>query len=93
MVEADLSGRSTPDALEHADRVVRRFRSSVERFDLERQVREPLLRGSDLLALGLPSGPEVGNWIERVEALRDRGELETRDQALDWLRARLRDQA
>ena len=93
VVEADLSGRSTSDAREHADRVVRRFRSSVERFDLERQVREPLLRGSDLLALGLPSGPEVGNWIERVEALRDRGELETRDQALDWLRAHLRDQA
>jgi hypothetical protein len=46
----------------------------------------PLVRGRDVLALGLPPGPGVGKLIETVEAARDRGEIEDRDQALQLLK-------
>lgn len=89
VVEADLAGRTTPEAPARAYGVVRRFAASVERFELERQVREPLVGGSDLLSLGVAPGPELGALIARVESLRDDGELETRDAALAWVRRRL----
>lgn len=89
VVEADLAGRTTSDASERASRVVQHFARAVEHFELERQVREPLVRGSDLLSLGVEPGPRMGALIDDVEARRDEGELETRDAALEWVRLQL----
>lgn len=43
---------------------------------------EPLLRGSDLLALGLRPGPRVGELLRRLEDARLEGEVGTREEAL-----------
>jgi tRNA nucleotidyltransferase/poly(A) polymerase len=42
---------------------------------------EPLLRGDEL---GLPPGPEIGYWLERIAEERAAGTISTRDDAL-WL--------
>lgn len=50
--------------------------------------RPPLLRGRDLLAMGLKPGPELGRLLAEVRDLQLGDELETRDQALEWVKRR-----
>ncbi len=46
---------------------------------------EPLVKGDDILALGVPRGPDVAEWKRRaLEAQRD-GEFQDREGALKWL--------
>jgi tRNA nucleotidyltransferase/poly(A) polymerase len=45
----------------------------------------PLISGQDVLAQGVPSGPEVRLWIDRVRDLQLDGNLMRREDALDWL--------
>jgi hypothetical protein len=47
---------------------------------------EPLLRGDDVLALGVPAGPEIGRLLELVAEERAVGTIATRDEALDLVR-------
>jgi len=47
------------------------------------QPREPLVRGDEL---GLPSGPEIGRLLDRVEEERAAGTISTREEALDLAR-------
>jgi hypothetical protein len=44
---------------------------------------EPLLRGEDLLELGIPPGPELGRLLELVAEERAVGAVATREQALE----------
>jgi poly(A) polymerase len=46
---------------------------------------EPLVRGRDLIALGLPPGPLFGQILAQIEEAQLGGELQTREQALEWL--------
>ncbi len=48
----------------------------------------PLLGGRDLLAAGIPGGPEVGATLARLRALQLDGELGSADEARAWLAAR-----
>jgi tRNA nucleotidyltransferase/poly(A) polymerase len=50
---------------------------------------EPLLRGEDVLELGVRAGPEVGRLLELVEEERAVGTVSTRDEALDLVRAEI----
>jgi tRNA nucleotidyltransferase/poly(A) polymerase len=50
---------------------------------------EPLLRGEDVLALGVEPGPEVGRLLDLVEEERAAGTLATRDEALELVRREL----
>jgi Poly A polymerase head domain len=47
---------------------------------------QPLLRGDDLLELGLPPGPEVGRLLELADEERAAGTISTREDALDLVR-------
>ncbi|RMH04496.1 MAG: polynucleotide adenylyltransferase [Planctomycetota bacterium] len=49
----------------------------------------PLLRGRDLIELGLEPGPEIGRWIARAFELQLDGEITDREEALAWARRRL----
>ncbi len=54
----------------------------------------PLLRGRDLVELGVPPGPEVGRLLRTVAEAEARGEVATRNEALalvrrEWEKARL----
>jgi len=51
---------------------------------------DPLLRGEDVLELGLEPGPEVGRLLELVAEERAAGTIATRDEALDLVRRELR---
>ena len=46
----------------------------------------PLLRGRDLLDLGIPEGPMIGRILKEVETRRLDGEFHTREEALAWVR-------
>jgi tRNA nucleotidyltransferase/poly(A) polymerase len=59
--------------------------------DLERVIEQarandppaPLLRGDEL---GLPPGPEIGRWLERIAEERAAGTISTREEALELVR-------
>jgi poly(A) polymerase len=46
----------------------------------------PLMRGNDLIALGLKPGPKFGEILEAVETRQLEGSLRTRDEAFAWVR-------
>jgi hypothetical protein len=55
----------------------------------DRDPREPLLRGDDILDLGVPGGPDVGRLLELVEEERAAGTIGTREDALELVRREL----
>lgn len=85
-VEADYRGRTLPGIEADPFDAGRAFEEAVAELERMQATPEPLVRGRDVLALGLASGPEVGRLIAAIEEARDRGEIATRDEALDLLR-------
>ena len=70
------------------------FLGATDLYDAVRAARaadhpEPLLRGDDVLALGIEPGPEVGRLLELVAEERAVGTIATRDEALDLVRREL----
>ena len=57
-----------------------------EEFANEPIIPPPLVRGDDLIALGLKPGPKFGEILEAVETQQLEGNLRTREEALDWVR-------
>lgn len=51
---------------------------------------DPLLRGSDILALGFQPGPLIGSILKAIEEGQLEGELKTRDEALQFVRQRFK---
>src|SRR5213596_1019859 len=59
-----------------------------EEFANEPIIPPPLLRGDDLIALGLKPGPEFGEILEAVETRQLEGRLRTADEAIEWVKKR-----
>jgi poly(A) polymerase len=57
-----------------------------EEFANEPIIPPPLVRGDDLIALGLKPGPKFGEILEAVETRQLEGTLSTREEALDWVK-------
>ncbi|HEY4258382.1 MAG TPA: CCA tRNA nucleotidyltransferase [Candidatus Udaeobacter sp.] len=57
-----------------------------EEFANEPIIPPPLVRGDELIALGLKPGPKFGEILEAVETRQLEGTLRTRDEALDWVK-------
>src|SRR5881392_3007070 len=57
-----------------------------EEFANEPIIPPPLLRGDDLIALGLKPGPEFREILEAVETRQLEGTLPTREEALEWVK-------
>jgi poly(A) polymerase len=57
-----------------------------EEFSNEPIIPPPLVRGEDLIALGLKPGPKFGEILEAVETRQLEGNLRTREEALDWMK-------
>jgi poly(A) polymerase len=57
-----------------------------EEFANEPIIPPPLVRGDDLIALGLKPGPKFGEILEAVETRQLEGMLRTRDEALEWIK-------
>jgi len=57
-----------------------------EEFANEPIIPPPLVRGDDLIALGLRPGPRFGEIVEAVETRQLEGALRTREEALEWVK-------
>jgi poly(A) polymerase len=62
------------------------LRQKREEFANEPIIPPPLVRGDDLLALGLKPGPKIGEILEAVETRQLEGALRDREEALAWIR-------
>jgi poly(A) polymerase len=62
------------------------LRQKREEFANEPIIPPPLVRGDDLLALGLRPGPKIGEILEAVETRQLEGALRDRAGALEWLK-------
>ena len=60
-------------------------RDKLTEFKTEEINPEPLLRGRDLIALGYQPGPAFRKILAQVEEGQLGGELQSRDQALEWV--------
>lgn len=67
----------------------KRWRSFITEHDIETAAKTPLLRGQDLIEIGLPTGPRIGELIDAIEEMRDQGELVTREQALHTVKEKI----
>lgn len=63
------------------------LREKKEEFANEPIIPPPLVRGDDLIALGLKPGPKFGEILEAVETRQLEGALKDRDEALAWVEA------
>jgi tRNA nucleotidyltransferase/poly(A) polymerase len=61
-----------------------------EEFANEPIIPPPLVRGDDLIALGMKPGPKFGEILEAVETRQLEGALRNRDEALDWVKREYR---
>src|ERR1700724_2189650 len=57
-----------------------------EEFANEPIIPPPLVRGGDLIALGMKPGPKFGEILEAVETRQLEGALKDREEALDWVK-------
>ena len=57
-----------------------------EEFANEPIIPPPLVRGDDLIALGLKPGPKFGEILEAAETRQLEGTLRNREEALEWLK-------
>ncbi len=57
-----------------------------QEFANEPIIPPPLVRGDDLIALGLKPGPKFGEILEAVETRQLEGTLHTREEALEWVK-------
>jgi poly(A) polymerase len=58
-----------------------------EEFANEPIIPPPLVRGEDLIALGMKPGPRFGEILEAVETRQLEGALKDREEALAWVKA------
>jgi poly(A) polymerase len=63
-------------------------RQKLDELGAEKIKPAPLLRGRDLLAMGVRPGPRFGEILSAVAEAQLDGTLETREQALVWVRER-----
>ncbi|MEP6821340.1 MAG: CCA tRNA nucleotidyltransferase [Chthoniobacterales bacterium] len=57
-----------------------------EEFANEPIIPPPLVKGEDLIALGLRPGPQFGEILEAVQTGQLEGEFNSRDEALEWVK-------
>ena len=57
-----------------------------EEFANEPIIPPPMVRGDDLIALGLKPGPKFGEILEAVETRQLEGTLTNREEALEWVK-------
>lgn len=84
--EADSRGRTIPGCETNPYEPGLLMARIVEKYQLEKEAKKPLLQGPDLFALGVKTGKGLGDLIRYVETLRDGGMVETREQALAAVR-------
>jgi tRNA nucleotidyltransferase/poly(A) polymerase len=62
------------------------LKKKSEEFANEPIIPPPLVRGDDLIALGMKPGPQFGEILEAIETRQLEGTLRDREEALAWVR-------
>jgi poly(A) polymerase len=57
-----------------------------QEFANEPIIPPPLVRGDDLIAMGMKPGPKFSEILEAVETRQLEGALKTREEALEWVK-------
>ncbi|HEX8279761.1 MAG TPA: HDIG domain-containing protein, partial [Chthoniobacterales bacterium] len=57
-----------------------------DEFANEPIIPPPLVRGDDLIAMGLKPGPHFGQILEAIETRQLEGAFQSRDEALEWVK-------
>ena len=83
VTEADWRGRKLPNVTTAPYVAGAVFSQTIRVNKLDEEPTKPLLQGRDLAELGIPAGPRMGKLIAQIEELRDKGELTTREEALE----------
>ncbi|MFL6588826.1 MAG: CCA tRNA nucleotidyltransferase [Chthoniobacterales bacterium] len=63
------------------------LRQKKDEFANEPIIPPPLVRGDDLIAMGMKPGPHFGEILEAVETRQLEGGLRSREEALEWVKA------
>lgn len=64
------------------------LRAKQEEFANEPLIPARLVTGGDLIALGWKPGPELGSLLTEIQTQQLEGRLTTKEEALDWVKAR-----
>ncbi len=84
--EADYRGRTLPKADDPTYEDGEMFARAAEELEVEGSPLQPLLRGEDLMALGVKAGPRIGELIRMTENERDEGRITTKEEALSFMK-------
>lgn len=83
--EADYRGRTLPDIENDPFEIGKKFRDTVQTFNLDTAAKTLLVTGEELIQLGVHPGKHLGNLLRTVENERDSGRIKTREEALAFL--------
>mgnify|MGYP001618042684 FL=1 len=86
VAEADSRGRAFPGAETDAHTAGDLMEEVIAKENLDGEAMKPLIQGKDLLEMGYTAGPAMGKIIADIEAARDRGEIKTKEEAVEWVR-------
>lgn len=84
--EADARGRTIPGCQTDPYLPGELMARIIKKYELDKEPTKPLLQGRDFIELGVRPGKNIGELIAFVEALRDSGVIQTREQALAVVR-------
>ncbi len=65
---------------------LKRIEALADEWSRQQPLPAHWIRGNDLLALGLPPGPGIGDWLKKAFAAQLNGTFQNRDELLQWLR-------
>ncbi|MFH1026967.1 MAG: hypothetical protein V1791_03090, partial [Pseudomonadota bacterium] len=61
----------------------------MEELKNEPVLPKPWITGDDLMALGIPEGPEVGRWHRKAFDAQIEGRFSSREELLQWIQSQL----
>ena len=76
------SRRSRPLSFNRLDRVAKWFLEKKDELNISRESIKPLVRGRDLLDLGIPPGKNMGELLKKLYELQLDGDFNTREDGL-----------
>lgn len=85
--EADSRGRDLPGVQTNPYLSGEYFKVMVAQHKLDTLGKSPLLQGRDLISLGIRPGKQMGEVIRKIEALRDEGIIQTKEEAIDLIKS------
>ncbi|MFH1621205.1 MAG: HD domain-containing protein [Patescibacteria group bacterium] len=84
--ETDSRGKNTEGAKTEPYLPGLLLEATVENKKLDEEPMKPLLQGRDLITLGVKPGPLMGKIVRKIEELRDKGAIKSKNEAIDRAR-------